>query len=114
MNKSQLVSKLMESIPYYIGNREEFDFSVHQMNNLNLENIGALKNINNTNNHLYHMVLLFCDGSHIHSFSWQFLHINHIKDAIKNAIYPGSKHAGLAVILMKDYKSTPDISVTVW
>ena len=114
MTKSQLVSKLMESVPYYTAGHENVDFTVHQMQEPKLENLHVLKNAFNENVHQYHMVVLFCDGSHIQSFSWQYISVSQLKNAIKNAIYLHVEHGGLAVILMKDYKTTPDISIAVW
>lgn len=114
MTKSQLVSKLMESIPYYTAGRENLDFSVHQMQEPKLENLHVLKNAYSENTHHYHMVVLFYDGSHIQSFSWQYMPVSQLKNAIKNVIYLNVEHGGFAVILMKDYKATPDISIAVW
>ena len=114
MNKSQLVSKLMESIPYYTAGHKDLDFFVHQMQEPKLEKLNVLKNAFTENVHQYHMVVLFYDGSHIQSFSWQYLPVSQLKNAINNAIYLNVEHGGLAVILMKDYKSTPDVSIAVW
>ena len=114
MTKSQIVAKLMDSVPYYTAGHEELDFFVHQMQEPKLEKLNALKNVFAENTHQYHMVVLFYDGSHIQSYSWQYIPANQLKNVIKNAIYLDVKHGGLAVILMKDYKSTPDISVAVW
>lgn len=115
MTKSQLVAKLMESIPYYTAGHGELDFSVHQMNEPKLDNLYVFEKASKEKTHNYHMVVLFCDGSQIQSFSWQYIPVGQLKNVINNAIYlPNVEHGSMSVILMKDYKSTPDISIAVW